>query len=159
MGGRLRLESVATLVWNTHYALADVMQLAGAHAYRLYELLIQYLEIGKREIAVEDLRRWLDLGEKYNALYDLKKRVIDPAVSQINDRTPLQVSYVQKKSGRTITHLTFSFYKKTPGNELPEAKKKKYVAADLHKNSKLAKPGETLEVALARLNRVGPAEL
>lgn len=136
----------------TSYALAEVIQLTSAHAYRLYELLIQYREMGKRNIAIEDLRRWLDLGKKYSALYDLKKRVVDPAVRQINEMTPYQVKYTQTKSGRSVTHLVFSFHKKA-SEEDGRAKRKRYTYADLDKNSSLAKPGESYEMALNRLNK------
>lgn len=134
----------------TSYTLAEVMPLTGAHSYRLYELLVQYREIGKREVAVKDLRRWLDLGEKYNALYDLKKRVVDPAVHQINERTHYQVKYTQKKLGRSVTHLCFAFWKK---EGISGDKQKKYKKEDLEKNPSLARPGETYELALSRLNK------
>lgn len=137
----------------TSYALAEVIQLTSAHAFRLYELMIQYREMGKRNIAVEDLRRWLDLGDKYDALYDLKKRVIDPAVRQINEKTPYQVDYTQKKSGRTVTHLTFSFRKKDDSTQNSEASKTRYTQADLDKNPLLARPGESYQDALSRLNK------
>jgi len=137
----------------TSYALAEVILLTSAHAYRLYELLIQYREMGKRSIAVEDLRRWLDLGDKYGAFYDLKKRVIDPAIQQINDKTPYKVEYSQKKSGRTITHLAFSFQKKKDTGLGSDSQKTRYTHSDLNKNPSLARPGETYEMALARLNR------
>ncbi|MCL7946181.1 RepB family plasmid replication initiator protein [Marinobacter sp. ATCH36] len=136
----------------TSYALAEVIQLTSAHAYRLYELLIQYREFGKRNIAIEDLRRWLDLGDKYGALYDLKKRVIDPAVRQINEKTPYQVKYAQTKSGRSITNLVFTFQKKDSAGD-SEVKRNRYTQADLNKNPSLARPGETYEMALSRLNR------
>lgn len=137
----------------TSYALTEVVQLTSAHAYRLYELLIQYREMGKRDIAIVDLRRWLDLGEKYSALYDLKKRVVDPAIRQINERTPYKVGYSQRKSGRTVTHLVFSFYKRESEQEATKSRKKRYTKADLEKNPGLARPGETYEAALTRLNR------
>lgn len=138
----------------TSYALAEVIQLTSAHAYRLYELLIQYRKIGKREIAVDDLRRWLDLGEKYNVLYDLKRRVIDPAIRQINERTPYQVNYSQKKSGRTVTHFQFSFSKQEDKKSKSKQKtrKNRYTRADLEKNTGLAWRGESYEDALKRLN-------
>lgn len=136
----------------TSYALNEVIQLTRAHAYRLYELLVQYRDIGSRTIAIDDLRRWLDLGDKYNALYDLKKRVIDPAVSQISEQTPYQVTYVQKKSGRLVTHLAFTFHRKKPEASQTPEKKHKYTSADLAKNSTLARPGESYEAALRRLN-------
>lgn len=140
----------------TSYPLAEVIQLTSAHAYRLYELLIQHREMGKRDIAVEDLRRWLCLDGKYGALYDLKKRVVDPTVAQINERTSYRVSYQQKKSGRTVTHLAFTFQKKESENDHDEKNKRKYTRSDLDKDSSLAHPGESYESAISRLNGKPP---
>src|SRR5690554_1314436 len=138
----------------TSYALADVIQLTSAHSYRLYELLIQYREMGKRKISVEDLRRWLDLGDKYGAVYDLKKRVIDPAIRQIKEKTPYTVEYSQKKTGRTVTHLEFYFRRKSDS-----VAKKRYTRADLDKDPSLARRGESYEDALKRLNKGLPTTM
>lgn len=135
----------------TSYSLTDVIHLTSAHAFRLYELLIQYRQASKREIAIEDMRRWLDLGDKYTALYDLKKRVVDPAISQINEKTPYSVRYQQKKSGRTVTHFVFTFQK--DDSEKEGNQKKIYSKKDLDRDPGLAKPGESYEMALKRLNR------
>ncbi|MGU9602627.1 hypothetical protein ACV35Y_20195 [Acinetobacter baumannii] len=51
----------------------------------------------------------LELGKKYPLFADFKKRVIDTAVDQINECSPLSVSYEQKKTGRKDTHIQFSF--------------------------------------------------
>jgi plasmid replication initiation protein len=56
-----------------------------AYAIRIYELLVQYRQIGKREISVDSLRTMLELGKKYPLFADFKKRVIDTAVDQINE--------------------------------------------------------------------------
>ena len=45
---------------------------------------MQYRQIGKREISVDNLRTMLELGKKYPLFADFKKRVIDTAVDQIN---------------------------------------------------------------------------
>lgn len=101
----------------TRYALADVAQMTSAHAIRLYELLCQWRGIGKREVQIVWLRESFQLGEKYPAIKDFKRRVIQPAVDQINEHSPLWVEWDQRKTGRRVTHLTFTFgekAKKTP---------------------------------------------
>ena len=52
------------------------------------------------------------LNSEYQRVLDLKKRVIDPAVLQINEFSDLTVSYTQKKKGRTVTHFIFNFSQK-----------------------------------------------
>ena len=48
----------------------------------------------------------LDEGE-YKAMNDFKKRVLDLAVSEINEKTDLTVSYTQQKRGRVVSGFGF----------------------------------------------------
>jgi plasmid replication initiation protein len=103
----------------TKYRLKAVAKMDSSYAIRLYELLNQWRDIHEREVSVQWLRDTFQLGDKYPAIKDLRKRVIDPAVSQINEHSDLTASYVQRKTGRNVTHLTFSFKPK----EEPKPKK------------------------------------
>lgn len=96
----------------TKYALTDVAKMDSAHGIRLYELLMQWDSQGQREIEVEQLRAWLQLEGRYPSIKDFKKWVLDPAVAQINEHSPLQVSWTQRKTGRRVTHLVFTFQPK-----------------------------------------------
>lgn len=98
----------------TRYALEDVAKMTSSHAIRLYELLAQWREAGKREVEIDWLREAFQLDDKYPAIKDFKRWVIVPAVEQINEHSPLQVTWEQRKTGRRITHLTFSFSEKAP---------------------------------------------
>lgn len=98
----------------TRYALSDVAKMTSSHAIRLYELLCQWRDAGKREVAIEWLRDSFKLGDKYPALKDFKRRVIEPAVAQINEHSPLWVKWDQRKTGRRVSHLVFTFGEKTP---------------------------------------------
>ena len=97
----------------TKYSLSDIAGMSSAYAIRIYELLSQYRSIGKREISVESLRTMLELGKRYPLFADLKRWVIDTAVDQINEYSPLSVKYEQKKTGRKVTHIQFSFKEKS----------------------------------------------
>jgi plasmid replication initiation protein len=48
----------------------------------------------------------------YDRIDNFKKKIIDIAVNQINEYSDITVSYTQRKSGRTVTHLIFSFQAK-----------------------------------------------
>lgn len=96
----------------TRYALADVAKMTSAHAVRLYELLAQWRGTGKREVEIDWLREAFQLGNKYPAVKDFKRWVIQPAVEQINEHSPLWVEWEQRKKGRKITHLSFRFGEK-----------------------------------------------
>lgn len=142
----------------TRYQLSDVAKMTSAHAVRLFELLAQYGSVGQREISVEELRDWFQLGDGYQALKDLKRRVLDPAVEQVNQHSPLQVVWAQRKTGRRVSHLLFTFGPKAApkvakAGAKPAAKAKAGGALSDAALAALARPGETWEQLRARLNR------
>lgn len=106
----------------TRYALADVAKMSSAHAIRLYELLVQWRGAGEREVSIEWFREALQLEDRYGNIRDLKRRVIEPAVEQINEHSPLWVKWSQRKSGRRVSHLLFTFGEKSP--EKPQKARK-----------------------------------
>lgn len=119
----------------TVYPIADVSKLTSVHAIRLYELLIQWKGIGQREVELDWLRKVFMIEAAYKSISDLKKYVIEIAVQQINEHTPLLVSWVHRKTGRRVTHIQFSFIEKTTAEAAEKAdgkpaKKKKKPAAE-----------------------------
>jgi len=138
----------------TRYALSDVAKMTSAYGIRLYELLVQW-KGSHREVALDDLRRWLQLEDRYPSIKDLKRRVLDPAVEQINEHSPLMLTWSQRKTGRKVTHLVFDYMPKKPvkvvGKGTAKRKTGKISDAEI---TKLARPGETWEAARARLNQM-----
>ncbi|MCM5705843.1 RepB family plasmid replication initiator protein [Larsenimonas salina] len=106
----------------TRYALADVARMDSAYAIRLYELLCQWRDAGQREVSIEWLREAFQLEGKYPAIKDFKRWVVQPAVDQINEHSPLWVKWEQRKTGRRVSHLVFSFGEKAP--EKPQKQRK-----------------------------------
>ena len=97
----------------TSYEISQVANLKNRYSIRLYESLIQYRSTGKLNISLNDLRLRLGLLEnEYYQMSMFKKRVLDLAVSQINEHTDISVKYEQQKQGRTITGFNFSFKQK-----------------------------------------------
>lgn len=145
----------------TKYALSDIAGINSGYGIRIYELLVQYRQIGKREISVESLRTMLELGKKYPLFADFKKRVIDTAIDQINEYSPIKVTYEQKKTGRKVTHIIFSFKEKS--KSITHTSKDFYQLSDaqinlfgnqlsrLHELSHLASEGESYEILAAKI--------
>jgi plasmid replication initiation protein len=98
----------------TRYKLEHVGKMTCIYAFRLYELLMQWQGVGKREIELDWLKKQLQLDASYDRMFDLKKRVIDPAVADINKNSNFNVSWTQRKAGRSISHLIFEFSEKKP---------------------------------------------
>jgi hypothetical protein len=93
----------------TRYKLEKIANMSSAYAIRLYELLMQWGSVGRREVELQWLRKVLQLQEEYQSIKDFKKWVIDVALSQINEHSDLAASYTQRKTGRNVTHLIFTF--------------------------------------------------
>jgi plasmid replication initiation protein len=96
----------------TQYLQSDISNVGGAYTIRFYELICQYRTVGKREISIQDLRFILNIGDKYPLFYDFKKRVIEPSIKEINEKTPMQISYEQKKKGKTVVGIVLKFKEK-----------------------------------------------
>ena len=96
----------------TRYALSDIAKLNSGYAIRLYELLCQWRDTGVRELSIEWLRHAFMLNGRYPAIKDFKRWVVVPAVEQVNEHTSLWVKWDQRKTGRRVSHLVFTFGEK-----------------------------------------------
>lgn len=135
----------------TSYRLEKIGHMTSTHAVRLYELLVQYLSIGKREFEVLWLKEALGIAGEYKAIKDFKKWVIDVATAQINGHSDIEVAYTQRKTGRAVTHLIFAIKAKAePKGEKPP-KSSKHTVIDKAYIEQHAKPGESYDHAYRRL--------
>ena len=81
----------------TSYRLADVAQLKTSYAIRIYELIIRFNKTNVRWIDLTDFKSLLKLDDKYPQFKDLNKRVIKPAIKEINACSNLNVYYSTQK--------------------------------------------------------------
>ena len=94
----------------TEYELKQVVGLQSEYAIRLYELIIQWRSVGRTsQISLMELREKLGLVDEYQRIEAFKRRVLDLAITQINEHTDITVEYEQHKQGRIITGFTFKF--------------------------------------------------
>lgn len=100
----------------TSYELKQISNLRTAYAIRFYELLMQFFKTGVRNITLEKLRELLELGNEYSRFFDLKKRIIDPSIKNINESTNLTVEWDVMKKGCRITGLMFVFQENLKNN-------------------------------------------
>ncbi len=107
----------------TRYELKNIGGMTSGYGIRLYELLSQYRTFGRREMTIEWLRSHLELNDNYSVLADFKKRVIVPAVDNINKHSDLTLHQpIYIKTGRSVTGVIFDFKTK---EKAPPAKKPK----------------------------------
>jgi plasmid replication initiation protein len=98
----------------TSYELKQVRQLSSRYAIRLYELLIAWRSTGKTPIfELTEFRNQLGIADdEYKRMELFKRRVLEVAISQVNDFTDIVVKYEQHKKGRTISGFSFDFKQK-----------------------------------------------
>lgn len=93
----------------TRYQIKNILELKSIYSIRLYELLKQYLPIGKRTFDVTDLRKKLNLENgEYERFSDFNRYIIAKASNEINEKTDIEVSYSNVKKGRSIEKLSFT---------------------------------------------------
>ena len=100
----------------TSYRLKHVGHLGSFYSIRIYELLVQYRKAGERTISLDKLREILDLGDKYPRVNNLRMRVIDPALKEINKYTDLRVVMTTQRKGRDIYGFHFEI---TQDDQIP----------------------------------------
>ena len=132
----------------TKYDIEQISGLSSAYAIRLYELLICWRSTGRTPIIeLDEFRKRLGVLEtEYIRTDNLKMRVIELALKQINEHTDITASYEQHKTGRNITGFSFKFKHKKQNSDKTHVFELKddFVA-------KHAQAGESWEQARIRL--------
>ena len=104
----------------TSYELEQVSSLTSAYAVRLYEVLIAWRSTGKVSmIEVQELRSRLGvLDTEHQRMEAFKRRVLEPAIEQINKFSDIKAEYEQHKQGRSIIGFSFKFKSKPKPKEI-----------------------------------------
>jgi plasmid replication initiation protein len=85
------------------------------YTIRLYELLMQWQETGKKYIKVETLRDIFQIKkDNYVKYAAFRKYVLEPSIEEINERTNWKVSWEPVKTGKKVTSISFSFSELIP---------------------------------------------
>ena len=137
----------------TRYNLDHIGNMTSIYAIRLYELLMQWKTTGVREVEIDWLKKQFEIEDLYPDMHNLKKRVIDPAIKDINTHSNYQVSWAQRKTGRRVTHFIFTFAEKQPAKPkaVPQPKERTIMGVSESVIKKQAKVGESWEQAAARI--------
>ena len=89
--------------------LIIIRGLKSKYAIILYELLKDYEDVEIPEMDIDTFRRIFGVMDKYKIFPNLKNRVIEPAVKEINKSPNIdwEVDYTLKKIGPKYTHIKF----------------------------------------------------
>ena len=146
------------------YQMANVAKLRSIYSIRLYEFLIQYRSTGKLIIELGDFKQRLELDGQYSRFSNIKMRILDPAVKELQEKSNLTISWRAIRKGRTVDRLEFVFREESiPTRDLimPKPKSENTIAANIPEKrilgvtisdiEKYAWPGETYESAARRI--------
>lgn len=90
----------------TQYNLVNTLGMDSKYSIRLYELLKSYQN--KNEAIIFQLDRFQNLvGSNYEKWYDVRRKVIEPAMREINGHTDITVRYEVEKKGRAVNKIIF----------------------------------------------------
>lgn len=101
------LELTKNNQYYTHYQLKYVLPMKSQYAIRLYELLKSYQRNNfEWFFDVEGLKKQLNC-EQYGNFKDFRRRVLEPAVAEINEFTDIKIAWEPVKEGRKVARVTF----------------------------------------------------
>lgn len=101
--------------------LAIIKQLSSKHSIALYELAKDYINTEIPKMDIEIFRKLMGLESKqYENSYDMKKWVLDPAITEISEKTDLNVSYKTFAEGKKVVAIKFLVKEKSQTNPIPE---------------------------------------
>lgn len=103
----------------TGFFIRLALTLKSIYSQRFYELISRYKDTGIYIVKVQELKSILKIENKYPQYFDFKKRVIEVAKKELNQKTDLQFNYEPyKKQGRKIISLKFFISTTNAGQKL-----------------------------------------
>lgn len=93
----------------TKYTLGMALSFTSAYTIRVYELMKQYENLRQREISIKDFKLMLGItGSEYKQYANLKEKIIEKSINEINDKSDLLVTYKEIKDARKVVALSFT---------------------------------------------------
>jgi len=102
----------------TKYKLENILRFKSVYSIRLYELAKSWEARGDFTISLDEFRQIIGLEcldrkdknckPKYKLYGDLKRKIINRAIKEINALSDIKLSFKEKKTGRKVTSLHFA---------------------------------------------------
>lgn len=97
----------------TEYELYNILALKSKHSIRLFELFKSYSYQSYISFNIEEFRKLLYIDTvTYKNFNNLKVKVLDKAIEEINKYTELEVEYKTITKGRKVVEIAFHIKKK-----------------------------------------------
>jgi plasmid replication initiation protein len=102
----------------TRTKLIDHKEAGMSYGLKLFQMMKKLNgPVREKIFSIDDLKAIFNLTGKYSRTYDFKRRVIEPAIKDINNFADFTLSYKQLKTGRSITHLKFTKHPKNKSKQ------------------------------------------
>lgn len=94
----------------TSYYLEQISPFKSVYSIRIFEIMKQWKSAGKTPVLdISDFRLKLGiLPSEYQRINNFKAKVLDLAMSEINEKTDMNVEYTQIKKGRVVSGFQFT---------------------------------------------------
>ena len=153
----------------TQYRLRQAIPLSTPYAIRTYEIAKMIERPGERrsrQIPVGRFRKMFSLENKYGRHSDMRRRVIDPSVEQVNEKTDVDVRCRDVRDGQTPIALQWTVESKDHRQDTEDEGEPRHTPGSLEKSEHEAwfedlspeDQKETLEEARRRARNSGYAE-
>lgn len=98
------------------YGLYSVLAMKSQYSIRIYELLKSYANVGYYKTNIDDFKKLLMVEKikSYTNFAEFKRKVLEPAIKEINELTDIEISYSLHKQGNKVIGLMFKITIKTP---------------------------------------------
>lgn len=138
----------------TRFEFLEVAKMKSGFSIRIYQMCKAYYYENTRHghnvlaVGIRELKQRLGISEKYPDFRNFRRKVLDVARKEINEKTRLEIEYDFIKKGRVITDMRIVINEKSDFNpELPEEKKQPTT-----RKSKTATPGsENIKIRIEQL--------
>ncbi|KXB13591.1 replication protein [Xylella fastidiosa] len=100
----------------TTYQLQQASALRSIYSWRLLELMTRFQSTGIAEYTIEDFKASMDAPPSLSDFGQVKRRIIDPAVKELQEKDGWIIEWVPVKAGRKVKALRFTFMRDPQGS-------------------------------------------
>lgn len=109
-----------SIVNNDYYTAIDMLtirSLSGKYSIILYEVALRYEKVKIPKMSIEEFRELTGTTDCYKDFRDIRIKVLEYAIKEINEKTDIILSYDLSKKGMKVTHIKLKMSKKKKEEE------------------------------------------
>lgn len=104
----------------TQYEKRFIISLKSSYSIRIYELLKEFEGIHQRTMFIDDIKKELQIEDKYPVFADFRKKVLEPAKREIPEKTDIHFDYEPIRENRKFVKIKFTIRKRQTEKLLQE---------------------------------------